>query len=173
VPRNGNIFLTGFMGTGKSVLAEELARRLGREAVDTDREIERLAGKTVREIFRDEGEEAFRQLEREAIRRACERPGAVVATGGGAVLDPANRRRMRESGTVVCLEASPETILDRVGSASDRPLLAGAADPLARIRELLAERASAYAEADLRVETSGKGVAEIAVEILERLGERR
>src|SRR5262245_27042785 len=103
------------MGTGKTEVGRRLARKLGRTFVDTDRLVETKAGRPVSAIFATEGEAHFRALEREAIAEACAIPDAVVATGGGALVDPGNRRRLAEAGPVVCLTASPEEILRRIG----------------------------------------------------------
>jgi shikimate kinase len=151
------IVLVGFMGTGKTEVGRRLARGLGRPFVDVDRLVESRAGKTVREIFETEGEPRFRELEREAVREATALPGAVVATGGGALLDPESRRRLLAAGLVVRLDAEPEAILDRVGGGEQRPLLAGLDRParVAKIRALLAERAVAYGVAPHAVDTTG------------------
>jgi shikimate kinase len=170
------IFLTGFMATGKSAVGRALAARLGRPFRDTDVEIERAAGRSISEIFRESGEVAFRELEREALERVAVIEGVVVATGGGLPVDPANRRRMRSAGTIVRLDAPPEVILGRAGSAEDRPLLAGAADPAARVRELLEAREPAYADADHRVDVATGTPEEIAERIAARIeegGDRR
>ncbi|MDO8616339.1 MAG: 3-dehydroquinate synthase [Dehalococcoidia bacterium] len=164
------IILTGFSGTGKSAVAPILAARLGWEAVDTDALVERRAGKPILDIFRDDGEQAFRDLEAEAVREVCARERIVLATGGGAVLRPENRRTMAEGGFVVCLEALPETILARLQARSgedplDRPLLA-TADPLPRIRELKEGRQHLYALCDWAVQTDALTAEEIAVEVL-------
>jgi len=159
------IVLTGFMGTGKTEVGSRLAIRLGRAFIDTDELVERRAGKTIARIFADSGEAAFRAFEREAIAEAAERTGAVIAVGGGAVLDPTNVERLRAAGVLVCLTARPETILQRVGDVARRPLLAGE-DPRASIDRLLAERRAAYeAAADLTVDTSDRSVDEVVVEI--------
>src|SRR5437762_10029536 len=118
----GAIVLTGFMGTGKSGVGRRLATRLGRAFVDTDQLVERRAGKSVAAIFADDGEPAFRALERDAVATAAARGDAVIAVGGGAVLDATNLTRLRAAGVVVCLTAAAETILRRVGDASQRPL---------------------------------------------------
>jgi shikimate kinase len=165
----GNIFLVGFMGTGKTAVGRALAERLGRPFLDLDAEIERLAGASVAEIFARFGEAGFRAREREALERLGELDGAVVATGGGIVLDPRNRATMRARGTVICLTANLDTILRRVGQAADRPLLAGATDPAERAGTLLAERAAAYAEADWTVDTSHLAVADVVESIARRL----
>ncbi|MFN8543524.1 MAG: shikimate kinase [Candidatus Binatia bacterium] len=151
------IILTGFMATGKSEIGRRLARALGRVFVDTDGLIEASAGRTVADIFAADGEAGFRALEREAVERAAAVPDAVVATGGGTLLDPENRRRLATSGVIVCLTADPDEILRRVGDTSVRPLLAGASNGnrIDRIRELLEERAAVYGLAQHRVDTTG------------------
>src|SRR3990172_10756077 len=169
------IFLTGFSGTGKTVVAPVVADQLGWQVIDTDPAIEDAAGKRILDIFRDEGEEHFRDLESEAIQKACRQDHVVVATGGGAVLRPENRRSMAEGALVVCLEARPETILQRLTGRSpsgpagpsplDRPLLA-TADPLARIRQLKSERAHLYALSDWTVHTDALSPEEAAAEVL-------
>src|SRR5213078_1596324 len=138
------VILTGFMATGKTEVGRRLARRLGRPFVDIDGLVEAASGKKVADIFASEGEARFRQLERAAVAEACLVPEAVVATGGGTLLDAENRRRLAAAGPIVCLAASPEEILRRVGDPRPRPLLADGStggDRLARIRQLLAERA--------------------------------
>jgi shikimate kinase len=161
----GILFLTGFMGTGKTAVGAALARRLGRPFVDLDREIESAAGLTVAEIFARHGEAEFRARERALLERLAGRGDTVVATGGGAVVDARNRRAMRASGRIVCLTAAPATLLERVGGGDDRPLLAGA-DRAERVRELLAARAAAYADADATIDTTAKTVREIVDEIV-------
>ena len=166
----GAIVLTGFMGTGKSEVGRRLAKRLGRPFVYTDHLIEARAGKTVAAIFAEDGEPAFRLLERDAVTAAVEQKDAVIAVGGGAVLDASNVARLRDAGVVVCLTAEPETILRRVGDLVKRPLLAGC-DPRGVIERLLAARAPAYAAAaDVIVDTSGRGVDDVVAEIRERAG---
>jgi shikimate kinase len=159
------------MGTGKTEVGREVARRLDRPFVDTDQLIEEAAGLPVAEIFARFGEAHFRTLEREAVTRACGVPRAVVATGGGAMLDPENRRRLRAVGPVICLTASLETILARLAGDVSRPLLQGA-DPRTRITALLAEREEAYAAADCCVDTSGRSADAVADAVLEIVGEK-
>ena len=157
--------LTGFMGTGKSEVGRRLAERFGRPFLDTDEMVERRAGKTIASIFAEDGEEAFRALERASIAEATGSKGAVIALGGGAVLDSGNVACLRAAGELVCLTARPETILDRVGDVAARPLLAGC-DPRAVIIRLLDERHAAYeAAADLTVDTSDRSVDEVVEEI--------
>jgi shikimate kinase len=153
-----HIILTGFMGTGKTEVGRRLAQELGRTFVDTDRLVETTAGRTIAEVFASEGETGFRARERAAVAEACALPEAVVATGGGALTDPENRRRLAAAGPIVCLTATPEEILRRVGAAEDRPLLAGATSDAARldrVRELLAARSAVYAGVSHTVETTG------------------
>lgn len=172
--RSGNIVLVGFMGSGKTSVGLELARRLGWEFVDTDALVERKAGRSIAEIFAQEGERTFRLLESEAVREAASRRGAVIATGGGAVLSPENREVLRSSGIVVFLNASADVLYRRVLHETHRPLLR-VPDPVGRIRELLEARLPFYVQADLVVETDGHTVEEVADEVLRHLsldGER-
>lgn len=170
------LYLTGFMGTGKSAVGPLAARALGYTYVDLDREIERAAGMTVPEIFAQEGEAAFRVREGEALERVSRRRRCVVATGGGVVLSDANRSRMARSGHVVCLTASPAAIVRRTRRGRGRrPLLAGPGSVESRVRGLLAERAACYAECHHMVDTTGRSVAAVARQIVElhREGEWR
>jgi shikimate kinase len=163
-----SIVLIGFMGSGKTVVGQEIARRLDRSFVDTDTMVEDAAGMRVAEIFARYGEKRFRALEREAIAKVCT-PGTVgdvvVATGGGAVLDPENRRQLKKIGPIVWLYADVESIMARVGDDTSRPLLQGT-DVRARVRALLEERESAYATADHRVDTSRRSVTAVADDVL-------
>jgi len=149
------------MATGKSEVGRRLARALGRTFVDTDRLVESTAGRSVAQVFAAEGEPAFRALERAAVARACAMPDAVIATGGGTMMDAESRRLLSAAGPIVCLTASPETILRRVGEGSSRPLLASAPDRLAKIRSLLEERATIYSAATYTVDTTGLGVEQV------------
>ncbi len=163
-----NLALIGFMATGKTTVGRELARRLGWPFVDTDELVERRAGRPIPEIFAQDGEAAFRALEREAVREAARLRPAVIACGGGVPLDPRNVRELRRTCRLVLLEADLETVLARVGSAADRPLLNG--DPEGQARRLLVERTPRYREvADLVVDTSRLGVAAAAQRILEEV----
>ena len=156
------------MGTGKTEVGRRLARTLGRTFVDTDRLVEAKAGRNVAAIFAEVGEAGFRTLERVAVAEACGLPDAVVATGGGTLVDPENRRRLAAAGPIVCLTAAPEEILRRVGGAQSRPLLAGCAsnaERLARIRELLAERATAYGSATHTIDTTGATVDQVVARV--------
>lgn len=152
------------MGTGKTEVGRRLARALGRTFVDTDRLVEARAGRSVAAIFADEGEAGFRTRERQAVASACGLPDAVIATGGGTLVDPENRLRLAAAGPIVCLTASAEAILRRVGAAESRPLLAACAsdaERLTRIREILAARATAYGSATHTIDTTGLTVNQV------------
>ncbi len=159
------VVLTGFMGTGKTRIGERLAARLGRPFVDTDTLIEQREGRSVAAIFAAAGEAHFRAAERRAVTEACSVADAVIATGGGAIVDPANRETLRAAAPIVCLTARPEVILARATRHGDtRPLLQGD-DPAARIARLLAERADAYAHADLTLDTSDRRIDDLVADI--------
>ena len=165
------VILTGFMATGKTEVGRKLAALLGAPFVDTDALVESATGRTVADIFAREGEPHFRALEREAVERACAIDGAVVATGGGTLLDPENRRRLAAAGPVVCLTAAPDEVLRRVGGGADRPLLAGP-DRLARIRELIAARAQAYDSAAHTIDTTGLRVDDVVARVRSLVADR-
>lgn len=162
--------LTGFMGTGKSVVGRELAERLGREFVDTDEWIT-LEHQPIPEIFATHGEEMFRRIELELAEHLADQTGQVIATGGGMLLAPAVHELLSATGRVFCLTAEPATIIERVRAdgIEDRPLLAGD-DPEARIARLLETRAPRYAEYE-QVPTDGLTVAEVVAELISRLDE--
>ncbi len=166
-----NIVLTGFMGTGKTAVGREVARRLGRPFVDMDAEIEARAGKSIPRIFVEDGEAAFRHMEAALCEELSARAGQVIATGGGTLVDPANRALMTGSGLTVCLTCDVAEILRRVdgGSSADRPLL-DVADPRAEIERLLAVRREAYAAIPWQVDTSALSVAEVAARVVEIAG---
>ena len=153
------------MGTGKSAVGRKLAARLGRKFFDTDRLIEQEAKALISYIFAEKGEPYFRALEKRMINQVCNENSVVIATGGGAMIDEENVARLKESGTVICLTATPEIILERVRSNSDRPLLQGH-DPLAKIRSLLADRAAVYAKADVTIDTSNLSIERVVESII-------
>jgi shikimate kinase len=153
------------MGTGKSAVGNLLAQRMRREFFDTDTLIEQVAGHPIACIFAEKGEAYFRELEKQVIRQVCQKHEIVIATGGGAIVNMDNATCLKESGTVICLTASPETIVQRVQENNDRPLLQGE-DPLTKIRLLLTARAEAYARADITIDTSSLTPGEIVEMIL-------
>jgi shikimate kinase len=153
--RTPGIYLVGFMGSGKSTVGRELARRMGWSFFDLDEEIEAAGKTTISEIFETRGEEEFRRIESAALRRHVDliergRP-AVVALGGGAFVAEANRRLLLGNGVVVWLDCPWETVERRVGQASHRPLARDAE----KFRKLFDQRRAAYALADVRVEVAG------------------
>jgi len=159
-----NLILTGFMGTGKTTVGRLLAERLGRPFVDTDALIVERAGRPIADIFRDDGEERFRQWEAEVAEELSAQRGLVIATGGRLMLDPDNAAALGQTGPVFCLSAAPETILARVAADEDkRPLLA-AGDAGSRVRLLLQHRAPAYARFRA-VDTDGRAPDEVAAAI--------
>jgi shikimate kinase/3-dehydroquinate synthase len=175
-----HVFLIGLSGSGKSTAGRLLAERLGRPFIDTDALVERACGRRIAAIFAQEGEAYFRACERRALLEAVQTPeGAVVATGGGIVLDPQNRRLLAERGCSIFLTVAPETALERLRAQQEaalvdgrtpeeRPLLAGA-DPLAALRGLLAERQELYAQAEVVCSTEGKTVEEVVRAMLASL----
>ena len=156
------------MGTGKSTLGRLLARQLNYKFIDTDSEIEKRSGKTVADIFREDGEAAFRQQEKELVEELAQKQGLVISTGGGLVMNPQNVQNLRKSGEIVCLTASPDEILERVSKQPEtRPLLKEA-EPLEKIRELLQQRSSTYAQFR-QLPTSGQSPDELTTRLLEML----
>ncbi len=160
------IVLVGFMGSGKSSVGRELARRYGVGFVDVDERIERAAGCPIRDLFAREGEPAFREREKTALRESLSEKGQVVATGGGAFADEGNRALLRSYAPVVYLETGVETLIERLSGDVDRPLLRGGEREKV-IRDLLARRIPGYREADLSVRTDGRTVEEVAGRIAE------
>lgn len=151
VPRS--IVLVGLMGAGKSAIGRRLAHRLNLPFIDADREIERAAGCTINEIFERFGEVSFRDGERRVILRLLGEPVHVLATGGGAFMDPEIRAAIKMHGLSVWLKAELDVLARRVSRRSDRPLLKGG-DARAILEQLMAARYPVYAEADLTVESS-------------------
>ena len=167
-----NIILTGFMGTGKSEVGKQLAALLGRKFIDTDKRIEQREGMSIAQLFALRGESYFREQEKQAIAHACREEGVIIATGGGAMVSEENAARLKASGMVICLTATPEVIVSRVQNDQTRPLLQSE-DRLARVRALLATRALAYAKADAMIDTSDLTVSEVVRALLTILGIER
>ena len=163
-PRLSLLVLTGFMGTGKTCVGRIVAEQLGREFIDLDALIESREGMSVRAIFETRGEAYFRAREAEVCAELGARANLVIATGGGALVDPRNRVAF-ERAFVICLDAAPDAILARLSDAQDRPLLASA-DPRARIEDLLNERREAYVQIARHVDTTDKTINQVAEEIL-------
>ncbi len=160
-----NLALVGFMGTGKSSVGRLAADQLGFTFLDTDEAIEEQTGKTVSQIFAENGEPVFRDLERELLKRLCTRDRLVISTGGGLAANSENVTSLKNHSLVVCLWASPEAIWERVKGQTHRPLLQ-APDPLAKIRELLGMREPFYRQADVLVNTELRSVKEVTQHVL-------
>ena len=160
-----NVAVYGFMGVGKTTSGALLAEALGYEFIDMDDEIERRTGKTIPEIFMDDGEARFRELERDLVRELSGKDGYVIGCGGGALADLVNTEALRESSTLVYLTASVDEILARTGKESHRPLLK-VDDPRKTIEELIAKRRPVYERyAEVTIETTDKTPKEVADEI--------
>ena len=165
---NRPLVLVGMMGVGKSSVGRKLAHHLGLSFADADDAIEEAAHMPIADIFTQFGEAHFRDGERRVIARLLERPDQVIATGGGAFVQPDTRRMILERGIAIWLEADVDTLAERVARNDKRPLLRGG-DPREIIARLLAERTPAYAEAPIRV-TSGRGPhSDTIADILEAL----
>ncbi len=150
-----HVVLVGLSGSGKTTVGRQLAAVLGRPFVDTDELITAAAGRPIPQIFAEQGEPAFRALEREAVQRALSGPPAVIATGGGAPVDEANRCGHWRGNAVVWLDAPVDVLAARLGAAgAGRPLLADPRGPAARLAALHAARAPVYAGAHLRVDAA-------------------
>jgi shikimate kinase len=160
-----NLALVGFMGTGKSAAGRLAAELLQFEFVDTDELIETQCGLSIGEIFKNQGEPAFRQLEQDLVRKLASRQKTVIATGGGLIADPANLASLKTHALVVCLWATPEIIWERVRTQTHRPLLQ-TPDPLGKIRELFARRDPLYRQADVLINTGQRSPREVAQQVL-------
>jgi shikimate kinase len=160
------------MGSGKTAVGRRLAALLGKQFFDSDAEIERRTGVDIRYIFEKEGEARLRQRERDVIADLTALDDVVVATGGGAILDAANRERLAKTGTVVYLDTTIDTLVRRTKAAKTRPLLMGD-DPRAVLERLMLVRRPLYEQtADLRIETTGRQVRAVAADIELRLAAR-
>jgi shikimate kinase len=167
-----NLALIGFMGTGKSSVGRLAAEMLQFDFVDTDELIEAQTGKTIAEIFAQQGETTFRQIEHQTVIQLGQRKNTVIATGGGLVAHPANLASLKEHALVVCLWATPETIWDRVRAQTHRPLLQ-TPDPLQKIRDLLAQRDSAYRQADVLIHTGLRPAKEVVQQVIYQFNSAR
>jgi shikimate kinase len=164
-----NVFLVGPMGSGKSAVGRQLARRLGLRFIDSDEEIRARTGVDIPYIFEREGEAGFRLREAEVIDALTREDGILVATGGGAILDPGSRARLRERGRVVYLRTSVDQQLARTRRSNDRPLLDNP-DPRGTLARLFEQRAPLYLEvAEIVVDTDGRKVKSVVEQICRQL----
>ncbi len=164
-PADVNLYLVGFMGTGKTTVGRAVAHKIGFNAVDSDHEIERLRGKTIPDIFAQEGEAAFRGMEREFIERGHPAERTLVACGGGLVVQPGMLELLKARGIVVCLHASLETILARTARHRNRPLL-DVEDPEQRVRTLYAAREPIYKQSGTVILTDSRPLHDVVSHVI-------
>jgi len=160
-----NIALTGFMGCGKTAVGRVVSKVSGYEFLDTDQFIEDHVGMSIPRIFEEQGEDSFRQYEREVVALLANQENTVIATGGGLLVDRSNMDAMKQYSMVFCLWASSESIWRRVKDKSHRPLLQ-TENPKKRIIDLMEQRKSAYSQADMLVNTEYRSAKEVAQLIL-------
>lgn len=165
-----NIYLIGFMGTGKSTIARELEKMTGAKRVEMDRLIEEKQGMAITEIFEQYGEEYFRDLETELLRSFVRQENLIVSCGGGSVLREENARLMKDAGNIVLLTAAPETVYERVKDSTNRPILNGNMN-VEYISSLMERRRERYETvADMKIVTDGRSAAQICAEVLALCG---
>lgn len=161
------LYLTGFMGCGKTTIGQRLKEAYGFRLLEMDGEIAEKAGKTIPEIFAQDGEECFRNMETDLLKNLNTEERLVVSCGGGTVMRECNVQEMKRNGKIILLSAKPETVYDRVRTSHDRPLLENNMNP-EYIRELMEKRREAYEKAaDVVIVTDGKSVEAICREIME------
>jgi shikimate kinase len=163
-----NIVLTGFMGTGKSAVGRHLADKLHVPMIDADAAIAKRAGKSIREIFVEDGEPNFRRLESEVIAELSAQDKTVIATGGGALLNAINRENLTRNGVLVCLNARAGTLLERLKDDLTRPLLEGE-NLEQKMERLMKDRQAVYALCPIQVDTDGKTISQVAEEIIQKV----
>ena len=162
-----NLAIAGFMGVGKSTVGRLLAAQLRYDFLDTDDVITARANRSITEIFAQQGEAVFRQMERDLVAELAQRQKTVISTGGGLIVDPVNLASLKQHALVVCLWATPEAIWERLQHQHHRPLLDDP-DPLAVIRRLLAERESSYRQADVLIGTEHRSSKDVALHIAQQ-----
>lgn len=160
-----NIILIGMMGTGKTTIGQALSEQIGWTWVDTDEEIVSRMGKSIPDLFAQDGEKAFRDIESSVLSKLLLSRNQIITTGGGIVINPVNRQMIRQGGWVIALQAPVEVLVDRVKQDPNRPLLQG--NPEERMRTLWNERAHLYEFADLKIDTSIASKEEIVRSIIE------
>ena len=160
-----NIIITGFMGTGKSVVARELARKLKMEFIDMDRVIEERQGMSIADIFTGHGEKYFREQENKLLKELSQKENKVIATGGGTLLSSNNAGILSQTGEIVCLYADSRTIYNRVRRKNNRPLLKRE-NVLTEINRLLEERKKAYNNFAIKIDTTNLSFQEVADKVI-------
>ncbi len=164
-PADVNLYLVGFMGTGKTTVGRAVGQKLGFQVVDSDHEIERLQGKSIPEIFAQDGEPAFRALEKAFVATGHPAERTLVACGGGLVVQPGMLAELKARGIVVCLHASLETILARTARHRNRPLL-DVENPEERIRTLYAAREAIYRQSGTLILTDSRPLSDIVAHVV-------
>jgi shikimate kinase len=162
-----NIVITGFMGSGKSIVAEKLARKLGMEFIDMDQIIEKQ-GMSISDIFARYGEKYFREQENKLVKELSQKENMVIATGGGTLLSADNAKMLSEKGEIICLYADSKVLYNRVKRKDNRPLLRGG-NLLDRINQLIEERKKIYDNIKLKIDTSDLNIQEVVDRIVDIL----
>ena len=160
-----NLYLVGFMGTGKTTVGRAVAHKLGFQLLDSDHEIEKAQGKIIADIFAQQGEPAFRAMEHDFVLNGHPSHRCVVACGGGLVVQPGMRELLMQKGVLICLHASLETILKRTQASRARPLL-NVEDPMDRIRKLYTAREPIYRRSGTLILTDGRPLNDIAAHVI-------
>jgi len=159
-----NLYLVGFMGSGKTAVAKEIAESTDLKYIEMDELIEKKEARNINDIFKDSGEDYFRKVEKEALKEISLADNQVVSCGGGVVIDEANVNLMKDSGVLICLQARPDVIYKRVKNNKDRPLL-NVENPQVKIEELLRIRRPYYQKANYIIETDNLSVQQVAQEV--------
>jgi len=159
-----NLYLVGFMGSGKTAVAKEIAESTDLKYIEMDELIEKKEARSINDIFKDSGEDYFRKVEKEALKEISLADNQVVSCGGGVVIDEANVNLMKDSGVLICLQARPDVIYKRVKNNKDRPLL-NVENPQVKIEELLRIRRPYYQKANYIIETDNLSVQQVAQEV--------
>lgn len=162
------IYLTGFMGSGKTTVAEALSKELGVPAIDTDEHIAKMQDKTISAIFDEEGEKAFRAYETASLEN-LPFENIIISTGGGIVLNEKNRSYMKQNGTLIYLHCEPDEIVKRLEDDATRPILAGG-NKQNKVKTIFAERLPLYREAEYEIETTNRTVKDIVADICSIIG---